>query len=249
MSHEPLGKSQGVGPARHRICHTLAFLTRRCSAVSKRSNKRLEDDIYQGTARLPSTKATKSALARLLTDFEYAKRAARYVLGLPVPLDTEDRRILEQVIFPHFLSLPNTQRILFVGCDWYTKHYERAFFRGRDFLTIDVSPKARKFGARNHTIAGLGELDAHFAEGYFDIIFCNGVYGFGLDAAADCEVAFDRCWSRLRDGGYFVLGWDDIPARTPVPLDQIKALSRYQRLPVAELGSWRYTTNTPYRHT
>jgi hypothetical protein len=216
--------------------------------MSERSYKRLEDEIYQGTARLRS-KAQKSALARLLTDFEYTKRAARYVLGLPVPLKTEDRRILEQVVFPHFLRLPNTQRILFVGCDWYTKHYERAFFRGRDFRTIDVSEKARKFGASKHTVAALGELDAHFAEGYFDIIFCNGVYGFGLDSAADCEIAFDRCWSRVRDGGYFVLGWDDIPARTPVPLDQIKALSRYQRLPVAEFGSWRYMTNTPYRHT
>jgi hypothetical protein len=217
--------------------------------MSKPPSKRLEDDIFEGTARLRAVKPKKSVLSRLLTDFGYTKRVIRYLLGLPVPLNTEDRRILEQVIFPHFLRLPNTQRILFVGCDWYTKHYERAFFRGREFRTIDVSPKARKFGGSKHTVAGLGELDAHFAEGYFDIIFCNGVYGFGLDAAADCEVAFDRCWSRLRDGGYFILGWDDIPARTPVPLEQIKALSRYQRFPLAEFGSWRYVTNTPYRHT
>lgn len=217
--------------------------------MSKLPSKRREDEIYEGTARLPSANSNKAGLVRLLTDFEYTKRVARYLLGLPVPLDTEDRRVLEEVIFPHFLSLPDTQRILFVGCDWYTKHYERAFFLGRDFRTIDVSRKARKFGARNHIVAGLGELDAHFEEGHFDIIFCNGVYGFGLDAAADCEVAFDRCWSRLRDGGYLVFGWDDIPARTPVPLEQIAALSRFQRFPVAELGSWRYVTDTPYRHT
>jgi SAM-dependent methyltransferase len=216
---------------------------------SKLPSKSREHEIYRGTARLPSAKSNKSPLVRLLTDFGYARRLIRYLLGLPVPLDTEDRRVLEQVVFPHFLGLPNTKRILFVGCDWYTKHYEDAFFRSREFCSIDVSPKARKFGARKHFVADLGKLDAHFPEGYFDIIFCNGVYGFGLDTAADCELAFDRCWSRLRDGGYFVFGWDDIPARTPVPLDRIAALSRFERLPLPELGSWRYLTDTPYRHT
>ena len=215
----------------------------------KPRSKRLEEEIHQGTARIAPEQSIKRALSRLLTDVDYAKRVVRYVLGLPVPLATEDRRILEQVIFPYFLGLPNTQRILFVGCDWYTKHYERAFFRGRDFCSIDVSPKARKFGARRHIVSSLGELDAHFPEGHFDIIFCNGVYGFGLDSAPDCEVAFDRCRSRLRNGGYFVFGWTDIPARTPVPLDQIAALSRFQRFPVAPFASWRYLTDTPYRHT
>jgi len=217
--------------------------------MSSKSPSRREAEIYRGTARLPSAKANKSALVRLITEFEYTRRVIRYVLGLPVPLDTEDRRVLEQVVFPHFLRLPDTQCILFVGCDWYTKHYERFFFRGRDFWTIDVAAKARKFGARKHIIAGLAELNEHFAEGHFDIIFCNGVYGFGLDAAADCEIAFDKCWSRLREGGYFIFGWDDIPARVPVPLDRIAALNRFQRLPLAEFGSWRYVTDTPYRHT
>jgi hypothetical protein len=50
-------------------------------------------------------------------------------------------------------------------------------------------------------VIGLEELDQHFAERHFDVIVCNGVYGFGLDTANQCERAFDRCWSRLRDGG------------------------------------------------
>jgi hypothetical protein len=53
----------------------------------------------------------------------------------------------------------------------------------------------------------------------------------------------------LRAGGYFVFGWDDIPARTPVPLDAIAALNRFERFPMPVLGSWRYLTETPYRHT
>jgi SAM-dependent methyltransferase len=212
-------------------------------------SKRREAEIYRGTARLPAAASNKHALIRLFTDFSFARRVVRYVLGLPVPLETEDRRVLEQVIFRHFLRLANTHRILFVGCDWYTKHYERTFFRDRDYWTIDVSAKARKFGAKQHLVIGLEELDRHFPEGHFDVIFCNGVYGFGLDTANQCELAFDRCWSRLRDGGHFIFGWDDIPARTPVPLDDIAAIRRFRRLSLAELGSWRYLTDTPYRHT
>jgi SAM-dependent methyltransferase len=173
----------------------------------------------------------------------------RYALGLPVPLDTEDRHVLEHVIFSYFLALPDTHRVLFIGCDWYTKHYQRAFFSDRDYWTLDVSPKARKFGGTQHIVDGVERLEAHFAPGSFDLIFCNGVYGFGLDSPDHCERAIDACRSTLRPGGYFVFGWDDIPARTPVPLDEIAALNRFERLPVDVLGTWRYLTDTPYRHT
>src|SRR5580704_14993940 len=103
------------------------------------SSKRREAEIYRGTARLPAKAPTRSPLIRLFSDFGYARRVVRYVLGLPVPLETEDRRVLEQVVFKHFLGLTDTHRILFVGCDWYTKHYDRAFFRDRDYWTIDVA--------------------------------------------------------------------------------------------------------------
>jgi hypothetical protein len=37
--------------------------------------------------------------------------------------------------------------------------------------------------------------------------------------------------------------------RTPVPLDTIAALGRFQRLVLPEFNTWRYMTDTPYRHT
>jgi SAM-dependent methyltransferase len=217
-------------------------------ARSGQVGKEREAQIYCGTARLPAA-ANKSSLSRLLIDGAYATRVIRYLLRLPVPLATEDRRVLEQVIFQHFLRLPNTNHILFVGCDWYTKHYQRTFFRDRDYWTIDVSAKARKFGARQHLVTGLEELDQHFPERYFDVIYCNGVYGFGLEAAPHIERAVEMCWSRLRDGGYFVFGWNDIPERTPVPLNAIAAFRLFRRLQFSEFNSWRYLTDTPYRHT
>jgi SAM-dependent methyltransferase len=208
-----------------------------------------ELEIYRGTAKLADSPLASNPVVRLCTDWGYATRVVRYVMGLPVPLETEDRRILEQVVFPYFLSLPRTHRVLFIGCDWYTKHYQRAFFSDRDYWTLDVSPKARKFGGTQHILDGVEQLEKHFTEGSVDLIFCNGVYGFGLDGLEECERAIDACRATLRDGGYFVFGWDDIPARTPVPLDAIKALRRFERFPVQPLGSWRYCTETPYRHT
>jgi hypothetical protein len=211
--------------------------------------RRRAAQIYIGTARLAAAARNKSALSRLLTDRAYATRVIRYLLRLPVRMETLDRQVLEEVIFQHFLRLPNTNRILFVGCDWYTKHYERSYFRDREYWTIDVSAKARKYGARRHLVAGMEELDQHFPERYFDVLYCNGVYGFGLDSAPHIERAVRTCWSRLRDGGYFIFGWNDIPERNPVALDGIAAFDLFQRLELPEFNSWRYLTDTPYRHT
>lgn len=205
--------------------------------------------MFRGNARL-ATRATQWHPAlRVLTDWHYGVRVARYLIGLPVPMETEDRRVLEQVIFPYFLSLDRVRSILFVGCAWYTKHYEPVFFLSRMLWTIDPDPHARKFGARQHIVAPLEELERHFALGHFDLILCNGVYGFGLDTLAQCERAFEACHACLRPGGYFLLGWDDIPARTPVPLAEVASLRRFKPFVFPPLGAARYTTDTPYRHT
>lgn len=139
--------------------------------------------------------------------------------------------------------------MLFVGCDWYTRHYESAYFSGKDYWTIDPAQGARKFAGRQHVVAPLEELDRHFPAERFDLIVCNGVFGYGLDALAQCQRAFGQCRERLRAGGYLVLGWDDIPRRTPVSLESIGSLKSFERLEFPPLGTWRYVTQTVYRHT
>jgi len=191
----------------------------------------------------------RSAVGRLLTDREFLIRAARFGLGLPVPLHTEDRTVLEQRIFPHFLALPDTRCVLFVGVAWYTRHYEKAFFSNVHFWTIDIAQSARKFAGRKHITASLTELSAHFAQDYFDLIICNGVYGHGLNGRDDCERAFAACYECLRDGGRFVLGWNDTPEYSAAPLDSIRSLRRFGRESLAEFGGWRLRTDTPNRHT
>lgn len=213
------------------------------------SSKEREAEILRGNARLPTDASTKSSLKRLFTDPAFAVRAVRYALHLPVRMETEDRRVLESQIFPYYRSLPSLKSVLFVGCDWYTRHYERAFFRGTDYWTIDPAPRAQRFAGRRHVVGALERLDEFFPERRFDVILCNGVYGFGLDQREQCERAFALCHSRLVEGGHLLLGWDDLPARTPVPLPEIASLQLFQAFVFPPLGVSRYVTDTPYRHT
>ena len=170
----------------------------------------------------------------------------RLLAGLPAPMRTADRRVLEDIIIPFFLQR-RAQRVLFVGTDWFTKHYER-LFAGCDYCTLEIDPGRRKFGAARHVTDSLEHLDRHFPAGYFDLILCNGVYGWGLDAPSACEQAFRCCYDCLRDGGVLVLGWNDVPEHCPVPLQSIQSLTRFARLEDSPFGTWRYVTQAPSRH-
>lgn len=196
-----------------------------------------------------SATASRHVVLRLLTDREFAVRAVRYALRLPTPKRTEDRRVLEQLIFPYYTARSDIHSVLFVGCDWYTRHYGKAFFRDHDYWTIEPSEQARKFGSkRQHVVGPWERLAEYFEEGYFDLIVANGVYGFGLDTREQCEAAFAQSYSRLRDGGHLLLGWNDIPERTPVPLSEIASLKRFTPWTFPAFSSSRYATNTLHRH-
>ena len=196
-----------------------------------------------------TTSASRNVVLRLLTDWDFAIRAVRYALHLPTPKKTEDRRVLEQLIFPYYATRSDIHSVLFVGCDWYTGHYGKAFFRGHDYWTIEPSEPGRKFGSKgHHVVASWEKLGEHFPERYFDLIIANGVYGFGLNTRAQCEAAFAESYSRLREGGHLVFGWNDVPERTPVPLQDIASLRRFTPWTFPAFHSWRYLTDTPHRH-
>lgn len=172
----------------------------------------------------------------------------RDALGLPVQVDTEDRRLLEGIILPTCAARDDCRRVLFVGCAAYTRGYER-LFPGCEYTTIDPAPARRRHGAMRHVVAGLQDLDRHVPAGTLDVIVCNGVFGWGLDARADCEAAFAACFRALRAGGLLVLGWNDIPARRPFPPESLAALQAFERCDVPGLDAPRVATRTRNRHT
>ncbi len=196
-------------------------------------------------------------IIRLFTERGFAYRVVRgriyglmrNRLGMAAPMLTEDRRVLEQIIFAHFCSDPRIRTVLFVGCDSYTAHYERRYFAAHNYWTVDPDPAVSRFGAKQHIIARLEELDRYFSTGFFDLIICNGVYGWGLDSAEDCEAAISQCHACLADAGHLLIGWNDVPGRDPAPLSEVRSLSRFSKQRFPAFGAWQHLTNTPNRHT
>jgi SAM-dependent methyltransferase len=215
-------------------------------AAKRQDQQRREAEVLIGNA---AGARRRNPLVRLLTDPQYTLRAMRFALNLPTRMDTEDRRLLEQTIFPYYNSLPTIRSVLFVGCDWYTRHYGREFFGSCDYWTIDVEERSRKFGSRQHVVDALENLDRHFDVQRFDLIVCNGVFGFGLDRKEQCERAFHHCHTRLKVDGHFLFGWTNVPVRVPVPLESIESLKLFQPFVFPPLGVSRYVTDTPYHHT
>jgi SAM-dependent methyltransferase len=171
----------------------------------------------------------------------------RALRGGPLAVHTEDRRVLEKVIFAHYATLINVRKVLFVGCESYTQHYDR-YFLGRNYWTLDADPGRRSFGGKQHVIGRLEQLREYFPAGFFDLVVCNGVYGWGLNRAEDCETALNECHACLSDGGHLVFGWNDTPRWDPAPLASIRAFSSFAEYVVPTLGS-KFLTETENRHT
>lgn len=174
---------------------------------------------------------------------------ARGRLGLINRIHNADRAVLEQTILPWYAARFDIRSVLFVGCDWYTRHYGSFFGDGRAYSTIDPDPWKARFGARLHHVAGLESIERLYAPGSLDLIVCNGVWGWGLDERADCEAAFNGCYETLRPGGHFLLGWNDLEGRRPLPLDSLASLKRFRSETFEPLGVARLLANPENRHT
>jgi SAM-dependent methyltransferase len=160
----------------------------------------------------------------------------------------DDRRILTTVIFPWFVADPGVAKILFVGCKWHTQGYNETF-RAKEYWTIEIDPARSRYGAERHVVDSVANVRDHFDDGAFDLVICNGVFGWGLDGVDEVERAFEGCHAILKTGGVFMLGWNDIPSHRPFPLERIDALKLFSDHHFPPLGGSRYLTRNRNRHT
>jgi hypothetical protein len=173
----------------------------------------------------------------------------RSVFRMESYLNTEDRRVLEQIIFPYFLQRNDYKDILFVGCHWYTKGYNTRFEEKKNYWTIEPHPSRQRYGAKQHISDTLQNLSNHFGRCALDLILCNGVIGWGLDAKPDAEQAFRASSCCLREGGILVLGWEDVDERRPFHPDECQSLRQLQPFLFPPLATAKYVTDTPSRVT
>jgi len=184
----------------------------------------------------------------VLRDFMrmHAPWLARYIGNFHLG---EDRILLESTIFANLRDDADMNRILFVGCDWYTKPYE-SMFQTKEYWTLEIDAKKRRYGARRHVADALKNLGHHVKAGYFDAIVCNGVFmRTAIDTREEAEPSFEACHRCLRPGGWFILGWNDTDELRPYRPSESPALAAFEPAVFPALGVSEFLTNTDYRHT
>jgi hypothetical protein len=160
----------------------------------------------------------------------------------------EDRRILTSVIFPALRDESTVRRILFVGCEWYTKSYEEVFCE-KEYWTLEIDADKRRYGAKHHIVDALRNLDRHVNPEFFDAIICNGVFmKTAIETREEAESSFESCYRCLRSNGWFVLGWNDVDHLRPYNPIESHALGKFRRTEFPVLHTSEYITDTTYRH-
>lgn len=173
----------------------------------------------------------------------------KLLLGVEAAARTEDRTILEQTILSYCAKTNAYQRILFVGCQWYTKHYERRFAH-KEYWTIELEPQFAKYGARHHVIDSVTNLSLHFQDLFFDVIVYNGVFGWGINTQEDAEIAFEQCFRCLRSQGLLVFGWNNTPELSPFLPETCPTWDQFQPFVFPPLATSEYSvTNRMQNHT
>lgn len=169
-------------------------------------------------------------------------------LGFRLPMRTDDRRVLEQIIFTWITNEAGLQKVLFVGCDWYTAYYHK-LIPHKEFQTMDYDPAKARYGSRQHKIGAVQDVAELYPARAFDVVICNGVLGWGLNDIHDIEKTFAAMHTILNPAGLLILGWNDIPRCKPVELDQINSLKLFEKFVFPPLNTDRLLTATPNRHT
>ena len=161
-------------------------------------------------------------------------------------LATPDRVLLEDVIVPEFIGRADVRRVLDVGVAWYTRTYPR-LYRGIEYHTIDVDPEMQRIAGPHHRTLSMTELAKAYPADTFDLIVCNGVFGWGLDTADQVARGLTACADVLRPGGWLVVGWNDMEGRRIPDLDALAA-GRFDRAVLPAARADHLVTDTHYAH-
>ncbi|MFQ5451104.1 MAG: hypothetical protein ACE5E9_10785 [Nitrospinaceae bacterium] len=87
-------------------------------------------------------------------------------------------------------------------------------------------------------------LGNHFGPDYFDVIFMNGVIGWGLNEETCINKGLEACFERLKPGGEFILGVNEELPTVPA-LSLVKSLDLFEQIDFPPLQTHRYVVPTP----
>ncbi len=185
---------------------------------------------------------------KIIRELARSVRDLALQLGLGPKLNEDNRRVLEKSIFPVLSADPSVNRILFVGCHWYTWHYPK-LVPGKEFCTLEIDPRRARYGASHHIIDSVENVEQHFQASSIDVIMILGVIGWGLDDPVAIESSLAACQNLLRGGGMLILGCDEVPEHTPVDLQQSATLQSSTPFVFPGLQTSRYRCEGDLKHT
>ena len=161
---------------------------------------------------------------------------------------SEDRSILECVIIPFYQLSQAHQAILFVGTDWYTHGYTRMFSL-KNYTTIDPNPEKARYGAEQHIVDDVGNIEQYMQPGSLDVVFLNGIIGWGLNTQDEAEKAFAACHRYLRKGGHLIVGWNDLAEHLPFRIEAVESLRKFRPIVFPPLETSEHLVDNEWRHT
>ena len=168
-------------------------------------------------------------------------RAGHWRMNVP------DRLVLEDEILGYFAGQSDVRRVLDVGTAWFTRFYHQLLPEA-EYWTIERYPELAKYGSPNHKAISLLEVGEHFDPGSFDLIICNGVFGWGLDDPAEIKTAFGLLAELLREGGVLVVGWDDNENNRPSGLGDAAAAAELVEWELPGRGASEIRVETKWNH-
>lgn len=186
-------------------------------------------------------------------------RFAKKVVPAPIKLATKarwkngrvslmipDRVFLENTAIPFFAETEEIKTVLDIGVDWYTWRYNR-LFPNQEYHSIDFDPGKARFASDRHIEGSLLELDQHYKAEQFDLIMCNGVFGWGVNEPETIQTGAMQITKCLAPGGYLVVGWNDNDERRPEGLEAILA-DKLEPFVFPPVNDCFFDTNTAHRH-
>lgn len=165
-------------------------------------------------------------------------------------IDTPSRVFLEQQVFGYLNNQAVVQstesELLFLGLDKHNWHYPRLL--RANFHSLDISPRSEVYGrSGRHWRGDALEMAAHYGADRFDVVIANGLLGFGIDTASDLRRLLAQCHAVLKAEGLLVLGYNDLPERTPFPVEVGSGFREF--VPGIEgVASSRYLVDDAFRH-
>jgi hypothetical protein len=188
-------------------------------------------------------------MAKVAARAGWALSAAYLHIGARPRLGTDDRRVLEERIFPALYKDTAIRRILFVGVSEHTRWYPNVFRTrpGLVFETADPREDAAEFGAgRNHWRERFEDLRGQSSP--YDVIVLNGVFEYGTDRPDEKSGSLVAARELLVPGGLLVIGYRDRAPDPDIDLAMV-AKAGFEPAPIPGLGTSRHATEHPNGHT